>query len=167
MANLERDLYEEMAKYPIISPHGHVDANVLANNENWEDAVDLLIRPDHYVTRMLYSQGISYEELKKSGIEVWKIFHSNWKLFAGTPSRLWLNEIFSSLFDIEDFAEISAEKSYAKINAILILSPAWKKVTPRFVERIMRAHSKRQLNLRHTESISVTHASPIARANET
>ena len=116
MANLERDLYEEMAKFPIISPHGHVDVNVLANNENWADAVDLLIRPDHYVTRMLYSQGISYEELKKSGIEVWKIFHSNWKLFAGTPSRLWLNEIFSSLFDIEDFAEISAEKSYAKIN---------------------------------------------------
>ena len=116
MANLKHELYEEMEKFPIISPHGHVDANILANNENWADAVDLLIRPDHYVTRMLYSQGISYEELKKSGIEVWKIFHSNWRLFAGTPSRLWLNEIFSSLFDIEDFAEISAEKSYAKIN---------------------------------------------------
>ena len=61
MSDLAKELYEEMEKFPIISPHGHVDANLLAENRNWEDAVELLIRPDHYITRMLFSQGISYE----------------------------------------------------------------------------------------------------------
>ena len=103
MSRLAKKLYEEMAQFPIISPHGHVDANLLANNENWSDAVDLLIRPDHYVTRMLFSQGVSYEDLNKPSLEVWKIFCANWKLFAGTPSSLWLREILNSLFDIKDF----------------------------------------------------------------
>ena len=58
MSKLAKRLYEEMAQFPIISPHGHVDSNLLAENTNWSDAVELLIRPDHYVTRMLYSQGI-------------------------------------------------------------------------------------------------------------
>ena len=96
MSRLAKKLYEEMAQFPIISPHGHVDANLLANNENWSDAVDLLIRPDHYVTRMLFSQGVSYEDLNKPSLEVWKIFCANWKLFAGTPSSLWLREILDS-----------------------------------------------------------------------
>ena len=91
MSKLAKQLYEEMSSFPIISPHGHVDAKLLSSNENWSDAVDLLIRPDHYVTRMLYSQGISYEELKKPSIEVWRIFCANWKLFAGTPSSNWLS----------------------------------------------------------------------------
>ena len=116
MSNLELDLYEEMAKFPIISPHGHVDANLLARNENWIDAVELLIRPDHYITRMLFSQGITYEELRKPSLDVWKVFCSNWRLFRGTPTSLWLKEILYSLFDIEDLNEISPEKSFAKIN---------------------------------------------------
>ena len=91
MSNLELDLYEEMAKFPIISPHGHVDTNLLARNENWIDAVELLIRPDHYITRMLFSQGITYEELRKPSLDVWKMFCSNWRLFRGTPTSLWLD----------------------------------------------------------------------------
>ena len=100
MSKLAKRLYEEMAQFPIISPHGHVDSKLLVENTNWSDAVELLIRPDHYVTRMLYSQGITYEELKRPAIEVWRIFCSNWKLFAGTPSSHWLSEILNSLFEI-------------------------------------------------------------------
>ena len=125
MSDLAKELYEEMEKFPIISPHGHVDANLLAENRNWEDAVELLIRPDHYITRMLFSQGISYEELKKPAKEVWQLFCDNWKIFAGTPSSLWLKEILDSLFDIEDLSEISAENSFAKINERLA-SPEFK-----------------------------------------
>ena len=125
MSKLANQLYEEMSAFPIISPHGHVDAKLLASNENWSDAVDLLIRPDHYVTRMLYSQGISYEELKKPSIEVWRIFCANWKLFAGTPSSIWLSEILDSLFDIEDLSEVNPDKSFSKINERLA-SPEFK-----------------------------------------
>jgi glucuronate isomerase len=125
MPKLAKKLYEEMAQFPIISPHGHVDAKLLAANENWNDAVDLLIRPDHYITRMLYSQGISYEEFKRPSIEVWRIFCANWKLFAGTPSSLWLSEILNSLFDIDDLSEIDPDKSFAKINERLA-SPEFK-----------------------------------------
>ena len=125
MPNLTRDLYEEMARFPIISPHGHVDANLLAENRNWSDAVELLIRPDHYVTRMLFSQGVNYKELEGSSADVWQIFCDNWKLFAGTPSSLWLREILSSLFDIENLAAISPEKSFSKINERLA-SPEFK-----------------------------------------
>ena len=127
MSKLAKRLYEEMAQFPIISPHGHVDAKLLAENKNWPDAVELLIKPDHYVTRMLYSQGITYEELKRPAIEVWQMFCSNWKLFAGTPSSLWLSEILDSLFDISDLGEISADKSFAKINERLE-SPEFKPI---------------------------------------
>ncbi|MEN9735487.1 MAG: hypothetical protein RL129_197 [Actinomycetota bacterium] len=125
MSRLAKKLYEEMAQFPIISPHGHVDANLLASNENWSDAVDLLIRPDHYVTRMLFSQGVSYEDLNKPSLEVWKIFCANWKLFAATPSSLWLREILNSLFEIKDLNEIAPEASFAKINQMLA-SPEFK-----------------------------------------
>lgn len=125
MSKLAKQLYEEMSSFPIISPHGHVDAKLLASNENWSDAVDLLIRPDHYVTRMLYSQGISYEELEKPSIEVWRIFCANWKLFAGTPSSIWLSEILDSLFDIENLSEVNPDKSFSKINERLA-SPEFK-----------------------------------------
>ena len=127
MSKLQKALYEEMAKFPIISPHGHVEAKLLAENENWSDAVELLIKPDHYITRMLYSQGISYEELKKPSIDIWRIFCENWMLFAGTPSSLWLREILDSLFDIEDLSEISPDKSFAKINERLA-SPEFKPI---------------------------------------
>ena len=127
MSKLAKRLYEEMAQFPIISPHGHVDSKLLVENTNWSDAVELLIRPDHYVTRMLYSQGINYEELKRPAIEVWRIFCSNWKLFAGTPSSHWLSEILNSLFDISDLGEISADKSFAKINERLA-SPEFKPI---------------------------------------
>ena len=125
MSKFEKALYEEMSQYPIISPHGHVDAKLLAKNENWSNAVELLVKPDHYVTRMLFSQGVSYEELERPAHEVWRIFCANWKLFRGTPSSLWLSEIFDSLFGIGDLAEISSDRSFAIINERLA-SPEFK-----------------------------------------
>ena len=61
--NIARELYEEVKSLPIISPHGHVDPKILAYNKPFPDPTELFIIPDHYIFRMLYSQGIKLEEL--------------------------------------------------------------------------------------------------------
>ena len=94
----------ESRDLPIISPHGHTQAGWFARNEPFPDPVTLFVQPDHYVFRMLYSQGISLEELEIGNKpvaeprKVWRIFASNYHLFRGTPSRLWLDYSFQNLF---------------------------------------------------------------------
>lgn len=93
---LAREIYQKMRAFPIISPHGHVDPALLAENKPFPDPVALLITPDHYITRMLASLGISYEQLdiptSPDGIQkgvppeqVWQILAEHWFAFAGTP----------------------------------------------------------------------------------
>lgn len=114
---LARELYDTMRAYPIISPHGHVDPLLLLENKAFTNPVELLITPDHYLTRMLMSQGIGLEQLQGDPLDVWKLFAENWKLFRSTPSRIWMHEIFSSLFDIyELLTPESAEHIYQRIN---------------------------------------------------
>ncbi|CAB4343068.1 unannotated protein [freshwater metagenome] len=114
---LARELYDTMRAYPIISPHGHVDPLLLLENKPFTNPVELLITPDHYLTRMLMSQGIGLEQLQGDPLEAWKLFAENWKLFRSTPSRIWMHEIFSSLFDIyELLTPESAEHIYQRIN---------------------------------------------------
>lgn len=107
-----RELYEGIKKNPIISPHGHVDPNIFVNNKPFPNPKELFISPDHYVFRMLYSQGISLESLdipdkngKTLGADpkkVWQIFGDNYYLFAGTPSGAWLDFEFSEVFGIKE-----------------------------------------------------------------
>lgn len=108
---LARRLYRSVAALPIISPHGHTDPRWFADNEAFEDATSVLLWPDHYVLRMLYSQGVPLEAL---GIApggagdpaadrraAWRVFASHYHLFRGTPSRLWLDHVFSTVFGLE------------------------------------------------------------------
>jgi glucuronate isomerase len=97
---------------PIISPHGHTDPAWFATNAPFEDATDLLLAPDHYLFRMLYSQGISLDALKvrsKAGVPAptrarpGACFAQNFHLFRGTPSWLWLNHVFSQVFGFTEF----------------------------------------------------------------
>ncbi len=106
--DVARRLYISVQNLPIISPHGHTDARWFAYDEAFPDPSTLFIKPDHYVFRMLYSQGISLEQL---GIgqakidnprEIWKIFAEHYYLFRGTPTRIWLDYAFSELFGIEE-----------------------------------------------------------------
>jgi glucuronate isomerase len=116
--SIARELYATVKSLPIISPHGHTDPSWFATNAPFQDATDLLLAPDHYLFRMLYSQGISLESLKvrsKQGVpgtdprEAWRLLAQNFHLFRGTPSWIWLNHVFSKVFGFEVF--LSAETS--------------------------------------------------------
>lgn len=107
------ELYQSVAHLPIISPHGHVDPKLLADeNASFGTPADLLIIPDHYVFRMLYSQGIPLEHLgiprrdggptEKDHRKVWQIFADHFYLFRGTPTGVWLADELINLFGIKE-----------------------------------------------------------------
>jgi glucuronate isomerase len=110
--SIARELYASVKGLPIISPHGHTDPSWFATNAPFQDATDLLLAPDHYLFRMLYSQGISLDALKvraKAGVpetdprEAWRLLAGHFHLFRGTPSWIWLNHVFSQVFGMEVF----------------------------------------------------------------
>ncbi len=123
---IARRLYAEIKTLPIVSPHGHTQASWFARNEPFPDPVTLFVQPDHYVFRMLYSQGITLEDLEIGNKpvteprKVWKIFASHYHLFRGTPTRLWLDFAFQELFGLtERLSEATAERYYDAIEAKL------------------------------------------------
>lgn len=124
-----RGLYALVKDLPIISPHGHTDPSWFATNEPFQDATDLLLAPDHYLYRMLYSQGIGLDALKvrsKTGVpatdprEAWRLLATNFHLFRGTPSWIWLNHVFSKVFGFTDVLDAStADDYFDRINEAL------------------------------------------------
>jgi len=106
-----RRLYRQVEKLPIISPHGHTDPAWFSGNRPFENPAELLVIPDHYLIRMLYSQGVSLDALgiaRQDGRtadidmrEVWRCFARHYHLFLGTPSFLWLESTFSEVFGFE------------------------------------------------------------------
>jgi len=118
---IARELYGQVRDLPIISPHGHTDPAWFATNDPFSDATDLLLAPDHYLYRMLYSQGIDLDRLKvrsKAGVpdtearEAWRLLASNFHLFRGTPSWIWLNHVFSKVFGFELAFEAETSDHY-------------------------------------------------------
>jgi glucuronate isomerase len=105
---IARALYAHVKGLPIVSPHGHTQAGWFVRNEPFSDPAKLFVQPDHYVYRMLYSQGISLEDLEiglpelKNPRRVWHIFASHYYLFRGTPTRMWLDFAFQELFGLEE-----------------------------------------------------------------
>lgn len=128
--NVARVLYKKVKDLPIISPHGHTDPSWFSQNIAFENATELLIKPDHYVYRMLYSQGIALEDLgisttentevETDGRKIWHILAKNYYLYRGTPSRMWLDTVFSEVFNFEVvLSEETADHYYDTINAAL------------------------------------------------
>ena len=110
-------LYETVRDLPILSPHGHTDPRWFAENQPFPNPTALFLQPDHYIFRMLYSQGISLESLgiPQAGAsgdagaagqvdprEAWRIFARNYFLFRGTPTRLWIDFAFETLFGLTE-----------------------------------------------------------------
>jgi glucuronate isomerase len=124
-----RRLYESVKDLPIVSPHGHTDPRWFATNEPWNNATELLLSPDHYLYRMLYSQGVRLEALgvaDRSGKsnadprEAWRLFASHYYLFRGTPSRLWLDHVFADVFGFDVRLDAStADLFFDRINEAL------------------------------------------------
>ena len=101
-----RELYDQIAGLPIISPHGHTDPEWFAKNEAFGNATELLLVPDHYLFRMLYSQGIDLNSLGIGNSDydprtAWRLLAEHYHLFRGTPSRMWLDWVFAEAFGIE------------------------------------------------------------------
>lgn len=105
---IARRLYESIRDLPIISPHGHTQAAWFASNDPFPDPAKLFVQPDHYIYRMLYSQGVTLEDLEigcaelKNARKVWRIFAAHYHLFRGTPTRMWLDYAFSRLFRLQE-----------------------------------------------------------------
>jgi glucuronate isomerase len=109
--SIARNLYAGVKDLPIVSPHGHTEPAWFALDEPFANPADLLIVPDHYLFRMLYSQGIGLERLGIPRVDggrsesdpraIWRLFAENYHLFRGTPSRLWLDWVFAEVFGID------------------------------------------------------------------
>jgi glucuronate isomerase len=133
---LARALYASVESLPIVSPHGHTDPQWFADDAPFANASALFITPDHYVFRMLYSQGIRLEDLgiaRNDGAPVegdarriWRTFAANYHLFRGTPTRMWLDHAFRTVFGMEErLSAETADRYFDRINAALA-TPAFR-----------------------------------------
>jgi glucuronate isomerase len=125
-----RRLYNTVRALPIISPHGHTDPRWFADNAPFSDPVSLLLTPDHYITRMLYSQGLGLEELGVAppapGAQpaaaaldpraVWRRFAAHYRVFRGTPTRLWFDWVLTEVFAAQaPLTPANADRTYDQI----------------------------------------------------
>jgi glucuronate isomerase len=127
--SLARALYATVRDLPIVSPHGHTDPQWFADNARFADPSALFIVPDHYVFRMLYSQGVSLAALgvpRAAGTHaddhpydaraIWRTFAAHYPLFRATPTRLWLDHAFHTVFGIDErLTPESADRCFDRI----------------------------------------------------
>jgi glucuronate isomerase len=122
-----RALYEETAPLPLICPHGHVDPALLADNRPFPEPTALLITPDHYIFRMLYSRGVPMESLgiptrdgaavESDPRRIWQLFADHYYLFLGTPTGAWLEHELGEVFGIETaLSGETAQRVYDEIS---------------------------------------------------
>jgi glucuronate isomerase len=123
---IARELFEEMRTLPIISPHGHVDARILAEDLPFPEPADLIVTPDHYILRMLYAHGVPLERLGVPGRdgtrnaaeprEIWTLFAERFHIFRGTPTGVWIDHTLHEVFGVREQLEArSATRLYDQI----------------------------------------------------
>jgi len=164
---LARVLYDEVKGLPIVSPHGHTDPRWFATDAPFADAVSLLLAPDHYLFRMLYSQGVALADLgvpDRSGSSTadprraWRLFAAHQPLFRGTPSALWLEHVFAVVFGFtERLDETTADAYFDRINAALA-TPAFRPraLFDRFDIEVLATTESPVDTLQHHEAIRVS-----------
>ena len=130
LRGIARRVFASVRDLPIISPHGHTDPAWFATNAPFGNATSLLLVPDHYLYRMLYSQGVPLEALGINSQEgddaavdpraAWRLFASHYHLFRGTPSALWLDQVFAEIFQLETrLSAATADHYYDRIGDCL------------------------------------------------
>ena len=128
--SLARELYEGVADLPIISPHGHCDPRWFAENARFPNPAELFVIPDHYVFRMLVSQGVALTDLGVPRVDggatetdprkIWRLFADNYHLFRATPSGMWLDHSFEHVFGLDErLGPDTADAYYDHIDACL------------------------------------------------
>lgn len=130
-SELSQSLFNAVAHLPLICPHGHVDPALFASEHyQFGSPVDLLIIPDHYIFRMLYSQGVRLEDLGITRLDgakverdhraIWKTVAEHWYLFRGTPTGTWIRDELRDVFGItEKLTAASADAIYSAIQSRL------------------------------------------------
>jgi len=124
---IARQLYDETKDLPIVGPHGHVDPSILAKDTPFPEPSSLIITPDHYVFRLLYSQGVTMEDLgiptqddtpvESDPRAIWQRFADHYCLFEGTPTGAWLDYEFYHVFGVrETLTGASAQRIYDQIH---------------------------------------------------
>lgn len=108
--SVARELYESVSDLPLVCPHGHVPPELLALDEPFPEPTALFLTPDHYIFRMLYSQGIPLEELgipsrdgtpvEQDARKIWRRFAEKYYLFHGTPTRMWFDYSLYHVLDV-------------------------------------------------------------------
>ncbi|AWK89584.1 glucuronate isomerase [Azospirillum thermophilum] len=127
---IARRLYAEVRDLPIVSPHGHTDPSWFAEDLPFPDPATLFVKPDHYAFRMLYSQGVAIEDVgvkrldgapvESDSRKIWRQLADHWYLFRGTPTRMWLEHAFETVFGVtERLAPDTADAIYDRIEDCL------------------------------------------------
>jgi glucuronate isomerase len=133
---IARDLFAEIEGLPIVSPHGHADPAWFADDKPFDDAAGLIVIPDHYLLRMLASQGVGPERLGVRPLDggpyesdrraAWRCFAEHYHLFRGTPSRLWLDHAFAEVFGLDVRLEAATADRYFDTIAAALAEPAFR-----------------------------------------
>ena len=131
---IARRLYATVRNLPLVSPHGHTEARWFAENEAFPNPTSLFIVPDHYVFRMLYSQGLALEDLgigqpeltSDQARRIWKRFADSYYLFRATPTRMWLDYAFQELFGLTDRLCSANANAYYDTISEKLASPAFR-----------------------------------------
>lgn len=119
---LAQQLYAQVRDLPLICPHGHVDPLLLSDPEaRFGSPAELFVIPDHYILRMLYSQGVLMERMgvpTRDGTpfetdhrKIWQSFADHFHLFRGTPTGIWVQDELQSIFGIHQ--KLSSETASA------------------------------------------------------
>jgi len=127
--DIAQRLYASVRSLPIISPHGHTQASWFAENKPFANPAKLFVQPDHYIYRMLYSQGVRLEDLEigvgemQNPRQVWRTFAEHYFLFRGTPTRLWLDQVFEELFGFTERLSASTADLYFDVISEKLRTP--------------------------------------------
>ncbi len=129
---IARTVYEAVADAPIISPHGHVDAALIADDEPFPDPAALLVTPDHYVLRLLHANGVGLDELGRGpsgavdGRGVWRHLAEHWDDFLGTPVRYWFETELHDVFGLREAPSAENADGQYDLLAALLRSPEFR-----------------------------------------
>ncbi|HEY2481664.1 MAG TPA: glucuronate isomerase [Caulobacteraceae bacterium] len=133
---IAQDLFAGVETLPLLSPHGHGDPAWFALDAPFDDAPGLILIPDHYLLRMLASQGVALEQLGVPPLDggafeidrraIWRRFAAHYHLFRGTPSRLWLDHAFAEVFGLDVRLEAETADVYFDAIGTALAQPAFR-----------------------------------------